>query len=115
MRERSWRARIVKLLRAELNQPERFWLLSFSKGKFSEGKWLGGIIIKAHGITDAMFKTHQLKINPGGEMMAIEIPDEKVPPAEWHDQLLTRDQMDFLWGPSEFITVDEYKKRYSSS
>lgn len=50
------------------------WWLSFCDGE--TGKFKGVIIIEAMGFTHAVYKTHNLKINPGGEIQAIEIPKE---------------------------------------
>jgi hypothetical protein len=106
MRERIWKARIRKLVKEEQDQPERMWYLSFA----DERGFLGGIIIKAHGFTEAMIKSHAMKINPGGEVQGCVIPEEHIPPKEYHNRLLTKEQFESFWGKMRknpgVLTVD---------
>jgi hypothetical protein len=93
MRERSWRARVARMLRDEMEcQPERAWYLSFA----DDTGFLGAVIVKAHGITDAMFKTQHLGINPGGEIAAIPIPEDHIPADKYFNRLLSKQEIDEL-------------------
>lgn len=67
----EWKARVDRILAQELKTPERLFYLSFA----DENGWRGAIVTLAHGITDAMQKTHRLNINPGGEVACWPIPD----------------------------------------
>lgn len=72
----------------EATQPLRWWYLSFAE----PGKFLGGAYIQARGVTLALTRAHALGINPGGEVMFVEIPHEaehKIPSAHKH-RLLTK-------------------------
>jgi hypothetical protein len=68
----KFRERVAEVLREELTQPEKVMWLSFA----DEGGFRGVIIIKAHGIADALTKCNVLGINPGGQVAGHEIPDE---------------------------------------
>jgi hypothetical protein len=96
MNDKQFAERALQLLAQEYGEPERWFYLSFA----SEGGFLGGAIIKAHGITDAVMKTLKLKINPGGEVMALPIIDEsKLPDETFRNRLLNRNEVDNLVPP----------------
>lgn len=51
--------------------------LSFADGERSEGQqFLGACVVEAPSFLLAVFRTYELGINPGGEVMGIEIPPE---------------------------------------
>lgn len=68
------RAKIIADARAkeiELFNLQYIWM-SFSDPDMPAGeRFIGVIITKAYGLTDAMFKTHELHINPGGEIQSM--------------------------------------------
>jgi hypothetical protein len=64
MSTKQFRERVATVLRSELDEPERWHYISFAGEKF-----LGVVIIKGHGITDATMKCNLLGINPGGQVM----------------------------------------------
>ena len=82
-------ARAVKI-EAEKQTPEMLWYLSFAKGEF-----LGGAVVRAHGIFTALARCKELKINPGGEVMAwpIEEEDEWRVPDDLRDRLLSEKEV----------------------
>jgi hypothetical protein len=91
MRERTWKARRDKLLAEEAEQPESWWWLSF----VDETGFRGAILTRATGFITAIQKTHDLGINPGGEVKGCPIPDEIISAspynhAQYADQLLSR-------------------------
>jgi hypothetical protein len=91
MTDQEFMDRAVMLLEKEYDSPEKWHYLSFA----DEHGFLGGVIIKAHGITDAVMKTHRLGINPGGSVMSWLITDEKMLPNEtFRNRLLSREEVD---------------------
>lgn len=62
---------------------KKYIWMSFVDPEKEKGKrFLGVIIIKAFGKTDAMWKSHDLIINPGGAIMFSECPIDKYTPKE---------------------------------
>lgn len=90
--DNSFERRIKALLAEELTRPPRWWYLSFA----DRTGWLGGVFIYAPGFTHAVLKTHQLKINPGGEVCGASVTEE--PPVEFQNRLLGLDDLEALGG-----------------
>lgn len=95
MRERTWKARLDKLLTEESKQPESWWWLSFC----DEDGFLGAILTKARGFASAIHKTHELGINPGGEAACAQLPEEAIARApvdffQYADRLLSRKEIE---------------------
>lgn len=96
MRERTWKARRHKLLTEEANQPEGWWWLSFA----DDDGFLGAVLTQAKGFINAVQKTHDLGINPGGEVKAVQLPDniaahpKFATHEQYADQLLTKKDID---------------------
>ena len=94
----EWHARIASLLAAEAAEPEGWWYLSFAK----PGKFLGGAFVYARGFTSAWQKTHQLKINPGGQVAHYQLPPDagsKIP-KNMRNRLLTKAEVENLGRPN---------------
>jgi hypothetical protein len=85
-------ARIHEVLAAEVLQPERWFYLSFFDKAFK-----GAVVIRAHGITTALIKTHALRINPGGEVLCRPLPDSLLPPESDRNRLLTEAEVEAIW------------------
>lgn len=84
--------RRAELLKAELQNPEKWWYLSFVDD--SRG-FLGAVIIKARGFVSATAWAHLLLINPGGECAGTCFPDHAgEPPQEFVGTLLSRDDVE---------------------
>jgi hypothetical protein len=82
---------IEEALVSEIGQPEQWWWLSFADGRLPAGsQFLGVAIVKAPGLSWATRRTHELGINPGGEVVALQFPDWASPPDGFTDRLLTR-------------------------
>lgn len=68
------------------------WWLSFADGTKPKGfQFLGVVIVEAYGFTDAIQKSHDLGINPGGEVQGSRVdpmPDDF--PAEKLNRLLSK-------------------------
>jgi len=75
------------------NNIERIMWLSFcDPDKPAGSRFLGVIVTKALGLSDAILKTHALGINPSGEIMSYVMDEYEIKP-EHFDQLLTADQL----------------------
>lgn len=75
---------------------DKLFYMSFSEPKPPNGRgWLGAAYIEAKHFKAALTKSRELGINPGGEVMACEIPRAQakiVPQADRH-RLLTLDDL----------------------
>ena len=65
--------RTQELLDEEKKHPERLMYLSFA----GEEGWRGAVIIKARGMGHAVLECHLRGINPHGQVMGIDIPEEE--------------------------------------
>jgi hypothetical protein len=95
--------RIAALLTLEAADPLRMVYLSFA----TDEEFYGAVIIEAHGIGHATMLTHQLGINPGGQVMAVDIPAEMIPSAKYHNRLLTKEEILEFWPDSKTIREHE--------
>lgn len=82
------------------------WQLSFA----DNGEWRGAVILEANGMLEAVFLTHLLKLNPGGEVLGIEWPETIKCPPSYMNRLLTKDGLKELdraiGGAGEVETVE---------
>jgi len=73
---------------------------------FSDGRFLGAIWTRALGSMHAIVRTHQLGINPGGEVMIVKIPadvpDSALPPSAYYDRLVDLETMKRILPGEEF-------------
>ncbi len=65
--------------------------VSFADGSLPVGsQFLGVAIVRAFDVMHAASVCHMNGINPGGEVMALEVPEHfGPPPAEWDHKLIT--------------------------
>ncbi len=90
----EWIERVQRLMDEESEQPERLFMLSFA----DDDGLRGVVITREHGPTRAHRKTHALGINPGGEVMIIEVPPWEVIEPIYLDRLLTRSEAERAFG-----------------
>lgn len=102
MRQRTWEARVEKILGKELTEPLRWHYLSFADEKFN-----GAVILQCHGVTDGVMQTHALGINPGGQVMAVPMPDEVLPAEQYRNRLLTKEDILEIWPDAKTIREHE--------
>ena len=98
----EWYARVASILAEEATQPMRWWYMSFVDPELPEGhRFLGGILIEACGPTEAMIKSRHQGINPGGEVLTIEVRAELVPnvPESMRNRLCSRAEWESLDQP----------------
>ena len=93
MDEKQFRDRVTEVTRQELDTPEAWHYVSFADKSFK-----GAVIIKAHGINDALMKINLLQINPGGEVLCIQFPEDMVlPEPSFRNRLLSKEDVLELW------------------
>lgn len=87
--------RKARLLAEERSKPQGLWWLSFCDVDKPAGEqFLGVAIVRAGGPVSAMQRAWDLGINPGGEVMNYQLPDDaaaRVRP--YMDRLLSREEI----------------------
>ena len=82
------------MMKEEMSGNPKEWLyLSFA----DETGFLGGAIVQGWGTITATFQAHNLGINPGGEVLCMDIPQDRVI-KETTNRLLSKVDMDFYYG-----------------
>lgn len=81
--------RVRGRLQQELQEPEKWFYFSFANEKF-----MGGFILRCHGVTDGLMKIHALKMSPGGEVLCMEVPEDVLPDEQYRNRLLTKEDVD---------------------
>ena len=100
----AFRRRVAEVTLEELGEPEVWHYVSFAAETFN-----GAVVIKAHGIGDAVSKCHRLNINPGGQVLAVMMPDEIVAqvPETHRNRLLSREDVQSIWADAKTIREHE--------
>ena len=99
----QFRSRTQELLLEEANEPLRWWYLSFADKKF-----IGAVVIQARGIISARIGCARLGINPGGQLVAIPIPDECTLPNPLDcNRLLSEDEVRSIWSDAKTLRESE--------
>lgn len=77
------------------------WWLSFADSRLPKNRqFLGAAVVEAPSFLEAVLKAYKLKINPGGEVKAVEIPPEKMGEfIPYEDQLIPPDVAIEKWAP----------------
>lgn len=88
------------------------WWLSFINPTKQRGsQFLGVVILDADSLGHAIQRAWQLKINPGGECMGIELPEEaRAEHAPYMDRLLTEEEAMQIG-----MRQDEAEKKYGET
>lgn len=90
----EWFARRDALMEAERDSPEEWWYLSFAE----PDHFLGGLFIQARGFVSAMQKSHEMGLNPGGEVASWgPLPAEAIArkiPENMRNRLLTKAEVE---------------------
>lgn len=90
MRERTWKARVAKIQAEEAQKPVKWWYLSFA----GEEGFRGGLFLKGRGFADCIRESHNLGLNPGGEVMIMEVPKRNgLPAANYRYKLLDKKEL----------------------
>ena len=72
----------------------KLWYMSFA----SDAGFLGAVMVMANNAVHAAERAWELGINPGGEVMALPVPDGVEVPPEFRDRLLSREDIGRLDG-----------------
>ncbi len=97
MNDKEFKDRVDTLLEVELKEPLKICYMSFVDEERPVGqRFVGAIFTIAHGITDAIQKTHRLGINPGGQVLFTEAPKDFVLDQKYLDRLLTREEVESM-------------------
>lgn len=82
--------RIAAALWRESSEPLGWWYLSFTDPDRPKGtQFLGACVVEARGIAQAIGESHRLGLNPGGEVLPIQVPADKEPVPEVRGRLLS--------------------------
>jgi hypothetical protein len=92
MTDEEIRARMRSMLADERDtKPLTWWWLSFADGTRPKGsQFLGAVLVRAHGTTDAVLQSHRLGLNPGGEVLSVQAPDGYEPNEKYVGRLLSK-------------------------
>jgi hypothetical protein len=98
----AWRRQVARTLAAEAKESERWWYLSFADAS----GFRGAVVVQSRGKLGALTRTHELGINPGGEVLSIDLPEDVTVPAQAANRLLSREEVERIFGESK--TLGEY-------
>lgn len=83
------------LILSELPLPKTWWYMSFADPDLPKGsQFLGGAIVKAQGVATAHIEVNRLGINPGGEVMFMQVPPDVQVNEDYVNRLLTREEVE---------------------
>lgn len=75
-----------------------------------EDVFLGVVITEAKNVLDAVMKTHVFKINPGGQVLFVEIPPEEIPDRSYFNRLLSKKDINEIWPDAKSIREHEEER-----
>lgn len=73
-----------------------YWLSFADPARPKGTQFLGVVILRGESFGDAFLRSHLLGLNPGGEIVGVEIPADRVPPARYRMRLLSREEAESL-------------------
>lgn len=111
MNRQEFQQRINKLLAEDAKNPLRWWFLSYA----GEDGFHGGVIIQAHGRTEAAYLCRHRGLSPGGQVLILEVPEEELPGEESRNRLLTRPELEAIWGKGLTLEEIEAKEKKESN
>lgn len=107
MNDREFNQRVTKRL-AEERGPLRWWYLSYA----DEKGFRGVVVIEAHGFTEACLLSARRHLSPGGEVVGVDLlgaPEDKMPPMTHRNRLLSRADLESIFG--DMVTLSEIEAR----
>ena len=90
--ERKKRFDDLLKIERQVNVMRVMWLSFCDPDKPKGSQFLGVIVIRALGLSDAILKTHSMGINPNGQIMSYVMDDDEIKP-EHFNQLLSAEQL----------------------
>jgi len=112
MAEQEFIDRVNEVMAQETLEPTRWMYLSFADEKFN-----GAVIIEANGLAHAITHCHSLGINPGGEVMGVDMPDEIIAqvPENMRTKLLSKEDVQSIWSDAKSLREFEAEDAAGSS
>ena len=98
--------RTQEVLSEEKKCPYQWYYCSFATKK----EFLGALIIQAHGVIECSIRARSLGANPGGELMALPVPEpvnEFLPAEQYRNRLLSKEEVLKLWPDSRSLKEHE--------
>jgi hypothetical protein len=96
--------RVLDMVQEELlHNTLQLWYLSYA----TEEKFLGGVFILAFGPLSAAMRSQAQGLNPGGEVMMIEVPKIKEPEYKYWNRLLTKAEIQRANPDDKWETIAE--------
>ena len=92
------RARLLMEQEREEHPEQRWWYLSFAHE--TKG-FMGGTVVEGHGFVWACNNARIMGITPGPDVQTqgMPIPPEQVPEEQHRNRLMTRAELEAVWGP----------------
>lgn len=90
------RSKLDILAAREKAQREKgWWWLSFVDPNRPDGqRFLGVAIVEGYGVASASRRAHELAVNPGGEVRAEPLVGDAIPPEEYRNRLLSKNDLE---------------------
>jgi hypothetical protein len=83
--------RAMKLAGEEMAQNSKHWMyLSFA----GPDTFNGAVYIEAFGLITAIIRCNELGINPHGEVIGVDVPEGKLPAAEYLNRVLSLEDLE---------------------
>src|SRR5438477_12296433 len=86
----------MKRKRRRLRKLPLMWMSFVDPDKPEGQRFLGVVILRARSVTEGITLAHRLKINPGGEVITVELPPDCPVPEDYKGRLLTREDTERL-------------------
>lgn len=93
MNKTSFNKRALPVILKEQEGSLQWYYGSFA----TEKDFLGAVVMQAHGPVTLALGAHRLGINPGGQLLALSLPNEELPGKKWRNRLLSREQVQQIW------------------
>ena len=75
--------------------------------------FLGGIYTQAYGFVEAVTRIGVFGLSPGGEAHGVECAEEDLPPNEWRERLLSKEQLEAATG-QKFKSIKQWMREQNS-
>jgi threonine dehydrogenase-like Zn-dependent dehydrogenase len=104
--------RAMRMVEEEVfKNPRGLWYLSYA----DDDGFRGGLYLEAHGPASAALRANMEKLSPGGEVMVIgPVPADKIPPQNFWNRLLTREELQQADPDEEWKTLEELEAEKES-
>lgn len=94
----KFQARTKEVLLQENEESLRYFYGSFAGEAFK-----GAVITQAHGVVDFGIRCHHMGINPGGELLCVEMPQDQIPAEKYLNRLLNKEEVLEIWDDAKSL------------